>query len=78
MQLARPVKIKRVEPFQVKLSLVLRLSETSTTERKQVTSQVHNNVSLLNLDLHQVKVDKAADFVATRKLSSDIESVLES
>jgi hypothetical protein len=78
MQLARPVKIKRVEPFQVKLSLVLRLSESSTADCKQVTSQVHNNVSLLNLDLHQVKVDKAADFVATRKLSSDIESVLES
>lgn len=78
MQLARPVKIKRTEPFQVKLSLVLGLSDSSTTERKQVTSQVHNNVSLLNLDLHSVKVDKAADFVATRKLNSDIESVLES
>ena len=79
MQAARQGdKIERSEPFSVKLALVLTLSssEIAKSEKEQII-QIDAPIQQLNLGLHVIKTS-SSELIASRKLTSDIDTTLTS
>lgn len=75
---SRGVKTLRQEPFAIKLALVLKLTDQAVQSSKVAQTQLATSISLLNLGLHKIKPNETVDFIATRKLTSDINTTIQS